>query len=270
MNIDYVNLMGGREYQDDRILIIDDFIIMVLDGHGGHDENNSIEHAVDIVHRLFPIELMKNIKDIILDDPLAIISIIQMTCIDVDKIMYENFYKKGNCRGGTTMSGIIKIKGKEYIVNVGDSETVVVDGIVPIYVTKRHKPDIYDERCRIFDAGGFVFSKRAFGILSISKVFGDYQLGKIKCNMYNENCALKPIADVTLIEKPYTDIFIYSDGLGDVCNYHKLITFALFYQQEEDKKDEGNICERLGILASKVSNDNISIIHVSILSSKQF
>ena len=269
MSIDHISLQGKRATQEDRVIIEPDFIIMVLDGHGSYPDekeletrykDKNLERVVDIVYDLFPKELKKNIESLHGDNPEQIIDVIKKTCMDIDETIFEEYHKHDKCMGGTTMSGILKIKGKEYIVNVGDSETVVVNGIVPVYVTQRHKPDIEHEYRRIFSNGGFVYSKRSYGTLSISRVFGDFDLGKSCLGKYNRKAVLCPVADVILVEKEYTNIFIYSDGFGDFCDYQKLITAAFFSGPENEK--ERTISERLGYMALEVSNDNITVIHV--------
>lgn len=272
MSIDHISLQGKRATQEDRVIIDPDFIIIVLDGHGSYPNEKELEtrykdknpeRVVDIVYDLFPKKLKKNIECLSDDSPEQIITAIKKTCMDVDRTIFENYHIQNKCIGGTTLSGVVKVKGKEYIVNVGDSETVFVNGIVPVYVTQRHKPDIEHEYRRIFSNGGFVFSKRSYGTLSISRVFGDFDLGKGRFGKYNENAVLCPVADVILVEKDYTNIFIYSDGFGDFCDYQKLITAAFFNKEEvPENEKERTISERLGHMALEVSNDNITVIHM--------
>jgi protein phosphatase PTC1 len=60
-----------------------------------------------------------------------------------------------------------------YCANVGDSKAVLCRSGVAVEMSYDHKPSRADERQRIIDAGGTVITNRLYGVLGVSRSFGD-------------------------------------------------------------------------------------------------
>jgi serine/threonine protein phosphatase PrpC len=71
--------------------------------------------------------------------------------------------RKGNADTPTTL----------YCANVGDSKAVLCRAGVAVELSYDHKPTRSDERQRIENAGGSVVKGRLFGVLGVSRSFGD-------------------------------------------------------------------------------------------------
>lgn len=251
MNYDYICICGKRDTNEDRVLI-NDFMIMVLDGHGFRKTNSFKFHVVDLIIEHLPkllkerIELLKSSADV--ED---IINLIKDCCLDVDMFIYNKY---PDVIGGSTMTGLIFIREKIFIVNIGDSETVVFNGIVPIAITKKHKPTNKDELARIIDRGAFVAYNRVNGSLDISRTFGDYDYGKINLDKsFNKFSPIWAMADIFQLTEKYTNIFLYSDGFGDYADLATLVAVAF-------SNGEDTMSVKLANAVIKHSKDNITVI----------
>jgi serine/threonine protein phosphatase PrpC len=60
-----------------------------------------------------------------------------------------------------------------YCANVGDSKAVLCRGGHAVELSYDHKPSRPDEKERIIAAGGTVVTGRLFGVLGVSRSFGD-------------------------------------------------------------------------------------------------
>ncbi len=60
-----------------------------------------------------------------------------------------------------------------YCANVGDSKAVLCRGGRAVELSYDHKPSRPDEKERIIAAGGTVVTNRLFGVLGVSRSFGD-------------------------------------------------------------------------------------------------
>ena len=60
-----------------------------------------------------------------------------------------------------------------YCANVGDSRAVLCRSGVAVEMSYDHKPSRPDERQRIIEAGGTVIKNRLYGVLGVSRSFGD-------------------------------------------------------------------------------------------------
>lgn len=156
-----------KKNQDGMFMCFDEktnsLVLCVLDGHGEHGEKVS-EHFVNVLPgRLFGMEAWKNydtIKEAIQD---AILSV-EDEVLKASRIDTEF--------SGTTLTMAVIRDGKLLCANIGDSRAVVArfssnevneEGEPdPCYIaeafTVDHKPDLPEERQRIIDAGGRVFS----------------------------------------------------------------------------------------------------------------
>jgi len=257
-NYDYISICGKRAINEDRVLITDN-IIMVLDGHGYNKDKYL--HVVDLVIYHLPKLLNIAIEELEENcDIDTIICCIQKVCLAVDELIYNNYI---NISGGSTMTGIVNIRNKIFTVNIGDSETVLVNGVVPVMVTKKHKPSDHDEKKRINDRGGFVSFGRVNGRLAVSRAFGDYEYGKINLDKtFNCQSPIWAMPDVNYVDQKYSHIFIYSDGFGDYSDLSSLITVAFTFKN--DLITDDSISTKLGNAVIDHSHDNITIVSLTI------
>lgn len=254
---DYISLCGKRDINEDRVLLTEN-IALILDGHGykcKNKEGNNL-HVVDLVIELLPNILENNIAKLSEDaNDEEIIKTIQDTCLEVDKYIYEYY---DEISGGCTMTGVMNVKGKIFMVNIGDSETIIVNGIVPIIVSNKHKPLNEEERKRIIERGGYVCFGRVNGRLALSRAFGDYEHGKINLDKsFNNESPIWAMPDVVQIEDKYTNIFIYSDGFGDHATLSTLVTLA--FSSKNDLLNESKSI-KLCNAVMKYSKDNITVL----------
>lgn len=70
-----------------------------------------------------------------------------------------------------------------YVANVGDSRAVLVGGPVAKQVSVDHHATNKSEVERIEGSGGCIFRKRVYGVLSVTRAFGDHELksGGVSC-----------------------------------------------------------------------------------------
>ncbi len=255
---DYICLCGKRETNQDRVLINDD-MILVLDGHGYRKNTDYPLHVVDLVIKHLP-EMLKTATDQLKPDsnPDEITEVIKECCLDIDEFIFNKYQK---IIGGTTMTGVILIQGKIFIVNIGDSETVAINGIVPIIATVKHKPTDVEESDRIVSRGGFISYRRVNGNLAISRVFGDYEFGKINLDgSFNVKNPIWAMPDVIHLNEKYTNIFLYSDGFGDHIDLSSLVTIA--FKNKNDYSKENSMSIKLAHAVLDFSHDNITVVSI--------
>ncbi len=60
-----------------------------------------------------------------------------------------------------------------YCANVGDSKAVLCRNGTAVEMSYDHKPSRSDERQRIIESGGTVIKNRLYGVLGVSRSFGD-------------------------------------------------------------------------------------------------
>ena len=72
-----------------------------------------------------------------------------------------------------------------YCANVGDSKAVLCRNGKAVEMSYDHKPSREDERQRIIEAGGTVITNRLYGVLGVSRSFGDL---RFKNAMVRRDC----------------------------------------------------------------------------------
>lgn len=79
-----------------------------------------------------------------------------------------------NCGGCTANVGLIK-DGVFYCSNAGDSRSVAfLKDNSTLALSHDHKPDNFEEKTRIENAGGYVQENRVNANLNLSRAFGDF------------------------------------------------------------------------------------------------
>lgn len=140
--INSFEMQGLRPNMEDTTLICDmgndTYMFAVLDGHG---DNGKISHhfSIDIPAKIN--FLLRNEKDNISKERYK--KIIEEAILLSD----ETFYYINPFRGGTCFSGVLITKDSIFVINIGDSRTVVMHpDKSPLFITKDHKPKIEETR----------------------------------------------------------------------------------------------------------------------------
>jgi protein phosphatase 1L len=203
----------------------------VYDGHGGI-------LVVSIVNAFLHLYIEKQLRNIDLNNENLVKNVITNCFEKLNECMYENINKTDI--SGCTANLVIyfELVNKLYLINLGDSRSVVWDREKIIY-TIDHKPNNPIERQRIQEKGGFVIMDRVNGLLNISRAFGDFNI-----------TGLSVIPDITVInlEKNWYRFILATDGLWDVFP-NQIITSSI--------NEDVNLAEKA---INSGSNDNITLI----------
>ena len=253
-------VQGQRPSMEDTHLIakLDDCqLYAVFDGHGGNDTSNLLP---DLISKY----LLEPLKDVNLRyNQKKIITHIRNNFITIDNLLQQSI--KDDSGSTATMS--LVIGNTIYIINLGDSRTVVFkypkNKNTPQFVfsSNDHKPDNPEETSRIYQAGGFVEQEegddsRLDGYLAISRSFGDFDLKYSQnTNEFKGPLSIEP--DIKIItKKPEFSYYgiIACDGLWDVMDNKTAIKYINSYGINNGAK---NLTE---IALHKDSSDNVSVI----------
>lgn len=102
--------------------------------------------------------------------------------IDSQWVVKANSESDGPKDGSTAVVALI-LDGTLLVANVGDSEAIAVrwaesETLEVTNMTSVHKANAPEEKKRIQDLGGKVFFGRVFGMLAVSRAFGDIDYKK--------------------------------------------------------------------------------------------
>lgn len=256
LDYDYVNICGKRKLNEDRVLITNN-IIAVLDGHAVHPPEPGELHVVDLVVEHLPKILDQMVSELSPNADIDTIqTCIQDACLSTDQLIFEHYEV---IVGGSTFSGVIYVQGHMFMVNIGDSETVVSNGRLPLSIiamSTKHKPNMIAERKRIQSRGAFVSYGRVNGQLAVSRAFGDYDYGKERMDgSFNPNSPIWALPTVIHVDCSFSNIFIFSDGFGDHCNKRTMMITSF----KNDELENTVSVKLLNEVIDK-SYDNITII----------
>lgn len=233
MECDYTSICGNRQYNEDRIIFNNNMAI-VIDGDCSSCYNGNL---VDILYDLFPTFIMDKLEHI--DNSDEIIRTISNSCVELDRLIHKYY----NPIGSASLSGIIRINGDIYVINVGNCRTVLFNGIIPVYVTEPHTMKNKEERKRI-ESSLFTYKGKAEGLYNITRCFGNYSNRKRYDNA-SYNGPYDALADVKHITSKFTHAFIHTTGLKAELN--SLIFTALSAKDKisttiiNENKSESNI-----------------------------
>lgn len=191
---------GSRAYQEDRYshdeILPGVFWMAVYDGHGGEDVS-------ELARSVLPQVLTRHLHSLPVMDNAAmekfkshICSVIEMAFLEADRQIFDQLQARYAGIGaaqvaiaaGSTVSGVLRFGSHVFVVNLGDSATVIVSKTRgTLFVTSAHKPLEYHERKRIERSGGWVRSgdmsffqskqpARVNGILAVSRSLGKFFL----------------------------------------------------------------------------------------------
>ena len=96
----------------------------------------------------------------------------------------------------STATGVLVTPKHFFMINIGDSRSVVCRKGEVFFATDDHKPTHYSERMRIEKAGGHVSQNRVNGQLAVSRALGDFEMKRNSaCDQVSQ--LVSPEADVT-------------------------------------------------------------------------
>jgi adenylate cyclase len=248
----WTELRGRRPDQQDTIAIVHNFLGFndyhfcgLYDGHGG---TISAEIVAMCMHQ------------IIAERYLARLS--QKLEIHMEDLFTDSFrfvqmeLTKHAVNDGTAANIVFLTPQCIHVANAGDSRTILIreenEQLIPIPLSKDHKPENSDERARIEAQGGFVTeSKRVNGVLALSRALGDCDLQPpITCD---------PVLTTTQITPQDRWIVMGCDGLWDIVSNEQV---ADLLKNAQTAKDAA-ICLR-DCAFTLGSTDNISVIVIAV------
>ena len=128
----------------------------------------------------------------------------------------------------STATGVLITPDYFFVVNLGDSRTVICSDTKLSFATSDHKPNHEAERHRIIDSGGHVTNGRVNGMLAVSRAFGNFEMKRNE-HIPQQNQAVSALPDVSVIARSPKDNFIVicCDGVFDVCRNAEVVNFIL-------------------------------------------
>jgi serine/threonine protein phosphatase PrpC len=258
------SVQGLRPTMEDTHLNVklDDIHLMaVFDGHGGNEASDMLPQLVKkyILEPLVDVNLRYN--------PTKMNIHIREAFKKIDNIIVSSISDES----GSTATMLICIEPLIYIVNLGDSRSVIFkysdikkSSPILVFETQDHKPDNPEEIKRIYDLGGFVEQEedddpRLNGSLATSRAFGDEYLKTNNLAEFKGPLSIEPSIKI-IKKKPNFKYFgiVACDGLWDVVESKVAIKYLHEYGLSNGAKN------LVDIALYKESSDNISVIVTAI------
>jgi serine/threonine protein phosphatase PrpC len=252
----FSSAMGPRKTMEDEAFAaeirVEDTIFRmygVLDGHGG-------DHASLHFSKALPKAIASRLKSDISEEEMM--KMIKEVFIEEDKKYCSDFPEE---TAGTTFTGVLIGEERIYLINVGDSRSILRrNGSSAHIQTRDHKPSEPDEYLRIQKAGGRVVGGRVQGTLAVSRALGDSQLKRKTSNPLSayqgENAYVSPVPEIiSVLRHGLEDIIIACDGVYDVLSSGEVLDIL------DRDKDSSNPCESIIREALKAgTRDNITVM----------
>lgn len=185
--------------------------------------------------------------------------------LDLDaKIRRLPEFERGEDKSGSTAVACLVSPTHNYLINCGDSRSIICSDNKIALCTADHKPINPIERERIHNAGGSVMIQRVNGSLAVSRALGDFEY---KCVEGRGPCEqlVSPEPEVYVCERnSEKDEFVVlaCDGIWDVMSNEDLKEFL--HARLKVTNDLVRISnEVLDMCLSKGSRDNMSIVIVT-------
>jgi serine/threonine protein phosphatase PrpC len=234
-----------RNYMEDKGKSINNFnnspnnvLFCLFDGHGGHEVSTYLQS-----------NFSTEFKNIIQNTPknTDLTNIFMNLCKDIDeKIKNENYNNIGSTG---CIVYITEENNKKYLycVNLGDTRCVLLkDNNDYLRLSYDDRASDEAENKRIIDEGGMVFSGRVFGILMLSRAFGDWELKEYGVSNVPHVYKME-------ITNDCKNLIIASDGIWDVINESELNDLML---ESINSKD---LCDKImNLTVERGSMDNLS------------
>nr|CCA21091.1 protein phosphatase 2C putative [Albugo laibachii Nc14] len=163
--------------------------------------------------------------------------------------------------GSTAVSVIIR--GSElFLSSLGDSRVVICHDGKATNVFTPHTPKVSSEYERICAAKGSVIQDRIFGVLGVSRAFGDNDFktsrGRYKDRFNGDIVSGSPDVTSFHIDRTMKFILIGCDGLFDILSSQQIVDFVC---SKSNRADAQQVAQDLVAYAiSAGSTDNVSVI----------
>jgi len=234
-------------------------LFIVFDGHSGAQYANQV--ATEFPNFLAGQEPFSTLKDGDEYNTEDIKAALRKAFLDYDKQMQT---VPNIATSGCTATGVLITPKHFFIMNIGDSRSVVCRNSTVFFATEDHKPTHYSERMRIEKAGGHVTQNRVNGQLAVSRALGDFEMKRNNsCDQISQ--LVSPEADVTVldrIEEKDNFITICCDGIFDVLSNEEVVSY--FVSRIPYKRHLKDLCEDLADMACfKGSKDNLSVLIIN-------
>ncbi|XP_061538351.1 protein phosphatase, Mg2+/Mn2+ dependent, 1Na (putative) [Phycodurus eques] len=196
------------------------------------------------------------------EDPEQVKEGIREGFLEIDRQMHKLARKDNWDRSGTTAAAVMISPQYVYVINCGDSRTLLCHDGQLVFYTEDHKPFNPREKERIQNAGGSVTLQRVNGSLAVSRALGDFDFKEVDWRPQTEQL-VSPEPEVYEVQRAGRDEFIVlaCDGVWDAIGNEELCAFVRSRLQVCD--DLREICTQvINLCLYKGSLDNISIIIV--------
>ena len=260
-----------------------------FDGHGGFSASQfvsrhlgfALQHKLNETVANYGVDRLLWLIDkfeVLPDDIVPLIKrTLNETVEEIDSVLCEQFCMRNT---GSTGSFTLRIRDVAFVVNIGDSRTLVLENGKLLFRTRDHLPIDPTELMHINNAGGKVVFRsnvyRLNGVLAMSRAFGDCMckvrgwetfLETSTCDNYDgTNGIMRVTPDITSIRLHLANstysFFSATDGLFDVYDDAEVADRLV---RPGIASEKPSICTRLVHNARRIgSMDDITSIFVQI------
>jgi serine/threonine protein phosphatase PrpC len=141
-----------------------------------------------------------------------------------EKIRKMPEFEKGEDKSGSTAVACLISPSHVYLINCGDSRSILVSDEKVVLSTLDHKPINPCERERIQNAGGSVMIQRVNGSLAVSRALGDYEYKMVENRGPCEQL-VSPEPEIYIRERQLDKdefVVLACDGIWDVMTNDEL------------------------------------------------
>jgi protein phosphatase PTC2/3 len=245
----------------------------VFDGHGGtqcsvYIKENIVDTLTDELNKL------EGMADIAAQDE-QVKQALTNTFLKVDEAFLAKCKEEAWPNVGSTVTTVLVVGNRAYCANCGDSRTVLSRGGKAIALSEDHKPKVPSEERRIVEAGGKVYHGRVWGVLAVSRAFGDadFKIGSDMLDEFEISASLviaNPEFQIVDLCESDDFIILACDGLWDVMENNEAVQWV--QEQITTQEDKQGYVDLDGIaklmttvsIENLNSRDNVSIMIVKI------
>lgn len=261
-----------RSHEDRYIsAIINGDIILhgIFDGHGG-------DRVVNLIKENFANYLGDVLAGVDMSDENLAKNAIQAALDGFEKDVlikkmdleqgFANKVESWNKRSGSTSTFVLIGPDWIYVVNLGDSITILLDenGNI-LYETTDFDAKNADEIKRIEKAGGYVFRNRVYGTLTVSRALGDFSYKVVNDNYSNRGPVSLEADIVRLNRSAVKYVLLASDGIverakniyPEFVSKEEIINYLLI-NRTGPVESEANLL--LNMALTNESTDDITVI----------
>ena len=234
-----------RDYMEDKGKAIDCFnnninnaLFCLFDGHGGKEVSTYLQNHFPSFFK----EIINNITE----------ATMRNLFNQIDEKLKQNNYN--NVGSTANIIYITKENNKKilYCANIGDTRSILISNNQVRRLSYDDRASDPQEYSRIINSGGIVFRGRVYGVLMLSRAFGDWEL---------KNFGVSNIPHFCKVELNEFDkyVVIASDGVWDVFSDNDILRMS--FNVSNSKEFCGKIIQES---LRKGSTDNLSCFVIKI------